>query len=286
MKHKEANESFIDKFNEKFPNFKIVKFTNVTSEIIVEDGDGWLYRKSNGYNLLKSSFNIQSVIDKEKYIESKIKLLHPTLKLLEYNGMKEPLLVEDVNGFKYTPQCYDLLRGSKISIETCTEKYNLFVFKANKIHNNFYSYEPFDYTNGKVKIKINCPIHGEFDQLIESHLCGHGCKKCGSVGFSKESWLKKTKGKRAFFYILKVFNENEEFIKFGITSNTVKERYRRLKNYQFEIIKLIEDTPSKVYDMEKRLIKEYKNYKVMPKLPFEGWSECLSITCLEKINEI
>ena len=54
----------------------------------------------------------------------------------------------------------------------------------------------------------------------------------------------------------------------------------------FEIIKLIEDTPSKIYDMEKRLIKEYKNYKVMPKLPFEGWSECLSITCLEKINEI
>lgn len=38
--------------------------------------------------------------------------------------------------------------------------------------------------------------------------------------------------------------------------------------------------------MEKRLIKEYKNYKVMPKLPFEGWSECLSITSLEKINKI
>ena len=83
-----------------------------------------------------------------------------------------------------------------------------------------------------------------------------------------------------------VFNKNEEFIKFGITSNTVKERYRSLKNYQFEIIKLIEDNPSKIYDMEKRLIKEYKNYKVMPKLAFEGWSECLSITCLEKINEI
>ena len=98
--------------------------------------------------------------------------------------------------------------------------------------------------------------------------------------------VEKTKGKTAFFYILKVFNENEEFIKFGITAKNVEAKYRTLKNYKFEIIKIIEGTPSEIYDMEKKMLKEYKHYKIIPKLPFEGWTECLSINCITKIKNI
>lgn len=53
-----------------------------------------------------------------------------------------------------------------------------FVEKASEVHKNFYKYVKQDFENSKSKIKILCPIHGEFTQEITSHLQGHGCKKC------------------------------------------------------------------------------------------------------------
>jgi hypothetical protein len=283
MKHEERKIKFIKDFYQKFPDFTIVKFTKMSEEVIVRDNDGFEYKKNNCFNVLKSSFNIQSVIDKKTYIEKIIKILHPNLKLIQYNGMNERLLVEDENGFKYNPNCYDLLNGSKVSIETCLEKECLFKFKANKRHNDFYKYPNFNYTNGKQKIKIECKIHGVFEQICESHLFGHGCKKCATIGFSKQTWLNRLKGQDAYFYMLRIFSDNEEFIKIGITSNTIEQRYKNLKNYRFEIIKLLKDTPSKVYDMEKQILKKYKTFKYFPKKEFEGWSECFVINCLGEI---
>ena len=56
-----------------------------------------------------------------------------------------------------------------------------FIEKANIIHNNFYDYSKVIYTNIKNKVKIICPIHGEFEQLADSHLIGKKCKKCSKV---------------------------------------------------------------------------------------------------------
>lgn len=53
-----------------------------------------------------------------------------------------------------------------------------FIKRAKKIHNNKYSYVFSNYINNKTKIKIICPIHGEFEQLPNNHLKGCGCPKC------------------------------------------------------------------------------------------------------------
>ncbi len=283
MKHEKAKEKFLNDFKIKYPNYKILKLTKLSSEIIVEDDKGWIHRKSNSTNTLKYNFNIQSIVEKEKYVQHLLNLKFGNLKLISFNGVKNSILVEDEFGFRFIPQCYDLLKGSKVTIETCTEKEKLFIFKAKIKHNNFYSYHDFIYKNGKTKVNINCPIHGDFEQICESHLYGHGCPKCNKVGFSKESWIKKVKNKPAYFYVLKVYNENEEFIKIGITSKTVKNRYANLKDYKYEIIKIIEGDASKVYDLEKSLLKKLKLCKYLPNLPFEGWTECFNIVYLDKI---
>ena len=190
------------------------------------------------------------------------------------------------NGFIYKPQCYDLINGSIVTIETCTNKNELFKFKANKRHSDFYNYDKINYTNSKTKITVTCKIHGDFDQIPESHLFGHGCPKCGTVGFSKESWLKRLKNKKAYFYVLRVFTDDEEFIKIGITSTSINKRYKSLKNYKFDVLIMLEETPSKVYDIEKELLKKYKNFKYLPKQKFEGWSECFLIETKNKITVI
>lgn len=55
---------------------------------------------------------------------------------------------------------------------------NEFIIKANNIHNNKYDYSLSVYSKYSDKIKIICPIHGEFEQQVGNHLQGKGCSKC------------------------------------------------------------------------------------------------------------
>lgn len=53
-------------------------------------------------------------------------------------------------------------------------------FKANaiKIHGDKYDYSKVRYVTAKTPVLIVCPIHGEFWQTPNDHLCGKGCKYC------------------------------------------------------------------------------------------------------------
>ena len=58
--------------------------------------------------------------------------------------------------------------------------YEEFIDISNEIHKKKYDYKGSIYKNGKSRIKIICPIHGEFEQTPYKHLKGRGCPKCGS----------------------------------------------------------------------------------------------------------
>jgi hypothetical protein len=68
---------------------------------------------------------------------------------------------------------------------------DVFIERANKIHNNLYDYSSVEYINCELKIKIICKTHGEFIQRPMHHLNGNGCPKCNTRGFSKLqiNWL-------------------------------------------------------------------------------------------------
>lgn len=79
------------------------------------------------------------------------------------------------------PQC--AMDKSKNSRRYTLEE---FINKSNSIHNNKYDYSNVEYINNKTKVKIICPIHGEFLQLPEDHLRGRGCKKCADLSLAKD----------------------------------------------------------------------------------------------------
>lgn len=56
---------------------------------------------------------------------------------------------------------------------------DLFIERANKVHNNRYCYDKSEIVNGETKTTITCPIHGEFSQTPHDHLSGVGCPECG-----------------------------------------------------------------------------------------------------------
>ena len=57
-----------------------------------------------------------------------------------------------------------------------TKEFTLSEFR--KVHGEKYEYPDFVYLNNKQQIKIICPIHGEFKQVVYEHKSGSECPKC------------------------------------------------------------------------------------------------------------
>ena len=112
--------------------------------------------------------------------------------------------------------------------------------EANNIHNYKYDYSQAKYINAITKIKIICPIHGEFYQKPSTHLNGHGCPMCGNLSSKAENeiteFLKTLNPQQRNRSILKN-NELDIYIpslKLGIEYNGLlwhSELYNRNKYY-------------------------------------------------------
>lgn len=85
------------------------------------------------------------------------------------------------------------------NIKKQTKNFSLFLQEANEVHNGFYIYDEETYVNCKTKMRIICPIHGEFWQTPDNHLRGRTCPKCANEKrnvnrkFTLEWFIKKSK---------------------------------------------------------------------------------------------
>jgi hypothetical protein len=130
-----------------------------------------------------------------------------------------------------------------------------FLTKVSKIHGNKYNYSKIKYTNTDSKVKIICPIHGEFEQMAKNHLEGKGCQSCAKTGFDST--------KPAILYYLKITTEdNRTLYKIGITNRSVNERFGLKDLQKIEIVKQEEFELGKdAYELEQKLLKQYKKHK-------------------------
>ena len=125
-----------------------------------------------------------------------------------------------------------------------------FLLRANEVHNNFFTYGEFTTTSDK--IKITCPIHGDFYQIANSHLQGCGCRKCSTYGFDET--------KPGILYYLSV-NSGTAY-KIGITNRTVELRFSVIDLQNIEVIKTWEyQNGTECREEETRILREYKQYK-------------------------
>lgn len=123
----------------------------------------------------------------EEFIE-KAKIKHGNLydySLVDYNKNKKHVnIICLVHGsFLQIPNTHLLGCGCpKCAYEengkNCRKTNNEFIDESNLIHKNKYDYSLVDYVQNKTKIKIICKKHGEFEQVPNTHLSGHGCPKC------------------------------------------------------------------------------------------------------------
>ena len=63
-----------------------------------------------------------------------------------------------------------------------------FILRSIEKHNGKYNYDLVLYENCRTKVKIVCPIHGEFEQTPDAHLySGSGCEKCAREARRKDT---------------------------------------------------------------------------------------------------
>lgn len=67
-----------------------------------------------------------------------------------------------------------------------------FISKAQIKHGDKYDYSLVEYITTHIKVKIICPIHGEFEQSPANHFSGKGCRKCAKKYMDLEYFIEKS----------------------------------------------------------------------------------------------
>lgn len=127
-----------------------------------------------------------------------------SLVVYENNTTKVKILCPEHGEFEQSPKNH--LKGSGCkkcgknkyinSRKTTTLE---FIEKSKEIHDNKYDYSNSVIDGVKNKVKIICPIHGQFQQEAYKHMSGHGCKRCTIIDNShfikmnKEYFISKSK---------------------------------------------------------------------------------------------
>ena len=148
--------------------------------------------------------------------------------------------------------------GFKRTREALTSNTDDFISKSEKKHNCFYKYNSTKYVGDNTKVKITCPLHGDFLQLPRHHVAGHGCKSCASI--NNRLYLKTP----ATLYYIKIIHNNKFYYKIGVTSQTVVKRFctepkGKIKISEVQTWKF--DIGSDAYRWEECILTVYDEFK-------------------------
>lgn len=168
-----------------------------------------------------------------------------------------------------------------------------FVLKAINIHGKRYDYSLTKYgETAHDKVIVICKEHGEFLISPNSHISAKtNCPRCSqktskrnliknnNLGWNKTEWIKRAEGKEVHLYIIECWNESEKFIKIGITSKSIKERFIKNKiPYNYKVLRIISSfNAGFIYDLEHILLRNSKKLKYIPNIYFPGITECRTI---------
>jgi hypothetical protein len=124
---------------------------------------------------------------------------------------------------------------------------------------------------------------------VQSRLDARGEKSSKAKEMAEKRWsktasVKRDKAVNCIFYLIKIYNENESFLKVGITTESISRRYSgKLPNYEYEVLISHDDSVEKCLRIENEIIDRFAKYTPLNK--FAGSLECLNINGLEDIKD-
>lgn len=214
--------------------------------------------------------------------------------IVEYVGvlMRVKIICPEHGTFEQTPSSHITGNAcSKCHIQKLATLFSdsaqEFTQKAQLVHGNKYDYGQVVHSGNSKKVKIICPEHGTFEQTPANHKSGMGCPSCGRAMLAQINnarnrlgWAEYASGEPCYLYLVRLFNEREEFYKIGVTKLSVDTRYKSAKRrggYDFELLALHASHNSKaVSEWEQSILETFSHLKYQPKQTFAGATECFS----------
>ena len=303
MWNKKTTEQFIKEVKEVHGDrydYSKLEYTNNKSKVLIicrEHGESYVgaiehLKGANCYKCGKEAMASKCRKTKETFIQESVEK-HSNkydYSKVEYKNNRTKVVITCPihGGFEKTPDKH--LAGSgcrKCEIERRTLSNNDFIERCTIIHSGKYNYDNVEYVHSNSYVNIICPLHGEYKQKAKNHLIGHGCKKCCEENnyFRRSHYIKLAK--KANLYILRCWNDEEEFYKIGRTVSKITKRYAgKSLPYSYELIYNKNYDIEVIYDLELEIHKEYKDFKYKPNIDFFGRTECYVLTTpIDKIIE-
>jgi len=208
----------------------------------------------------------------------------------EYTGTYGKVLIECPEHGQFEQVAKDHLAGC--GCQECDGTYKIdrseFIKRAQAIHGDTYDYAPTVYRADHVKIDITCRHHGIFSQTPNAHLRGQGCKPCNNTGrYSYTMFERKPELKEipSTFYIVKVTSPEETILKVGITKVSTYARFKGgYSGYDIEVLHEERLSLYNAFKLERLVLTTLP--RKTPKTKFYGWTECLDVDQLPRIQDI
>ena len=175
---KKTTEEFIDQsikiWGDKY-DYSQTEYESSRKKVkIIYDGISYLQYPNSHL----SGYPVEGYLDQEiflqkakkkhgdKYDYSLVEFVNANTKIkIIYDGVTHEQT--PYNHLKYSPE-------KVLRLKTIEE----FIIESIAIHDGKYSYENAIYKSDRDKITITCPIHGDFSQIVNSHMIGKGCPTC------------------------------------------------------------------------------------------------------------
>lgn len=151
-----------------------------------------------------------------------------------------------------------------------------------KVHGSRYDYSLVRYKGAFVHVDIICKEHGVFKQTPHSHKGGNGCSDCANENkdtYSRGKYIslcKRYSDGKSSLYLIQMKGNGEVFYKIGITKETIKERFRKVKGYSVKPIYVVRGDAGYIWDLEKRIHSLLKRHRYHPEIIFGGHTECFN----------
>lgn len=260
----------------------VSRYKNSVSPILVKDKYGVLLIKP-AICLIKNTPGIGAALNKTQYFMNMLNDKHPEIAktvspLEEFSGMNRKMLFQYKYGIvKIYP--VNLLSGHVPTIRSAINRKSYYEMQLREIYGDKYKWNITSTDRHSGTVQLICPIHGVQHVDTDAVFLGSGCPCCN------KGWQKSD-----LFYIIRLYDEDENFYKLGISHYDSKGNVQRFKDYKelgynIEVVKIIKfQSLIEVRNCElelKRLIKY--NLYVPKRWPYPTSTECFSNNLLDLI---
>lgn len=209
------------------------------------------------------------------------------LPLERYTLGNTKILHECINGHQFYESPTNILRGRGCILcssrgttkRKTTEEH---VKDLSIKNNNFVLKERQNYINSKTPLIYICSNGHELCFKPSDVLSGYGCIHCVPRGRYTNKYFERSPSdaiKDGILYIARLSNDDETFIKVGITvgkeQSDLKKRIIQYSKYSPVVLLAGVRTLKEVFDIEQNLLSKYKKYKYDTDLKFSGYTELL-----------